>query len=357
MKFVLKLVDKQIFYDEKYVFIDGTMCATYDNNSVTWLTDHSVLAKFNHYPENSWILSKKYEDGILEAHDRDKILRNQSYNKIIGTYTGTHAGALASYIAYKHSLTTTVIKKSIARENNIQQKPNVTKEQNKSASPPLTVKDKKEPAHQTNIEKEVPRKSEPKYVPPKQELPKIERRYEEPPVYEPPKQEYEYKKPDFTPPPAPIPSGSSEENAGCIGPIGGLAIAILVLIIAIKMIPQSWKDLSTYIPEGDIGITICFFSSLIGGVISVLMSLLVKKCKFISCLSTFLIACGIGVAINVFILFKDIFAGDYEFTGFILFDLPLAVFAPILGCFQFAFPIGIGVIIICGIICLIKKNS
>lgn len=357
MKFVLKLDNKQIFYDEKHIFIDGCVCAAYDNSSVTWIADGSVLVKFNHYSDHSWILSKKYDDGILEAHDRDKILRNQSYNKVLGSYTGTHSGALASYIAYKHSLTTPIVKKSTNHEKNIQPKQNTTQKQTQRPSSSKTVPTKKETPYQANLQQEIHPKPEQKYIPPKQESPKIEKRYEEPPIYEPPKQEYEYKKPDFTPPPAPIPSGGSEESSGCLGPIAWLAIGILALVIAIKMIPQSWKDLSTYIPEGDIGITICFFSSLIGGVIAVLMSLLVKKCKFTSCLSAFLITCGIGIVINILILFKDIFAGDYEFTGFILFDLPLAVFAPILGCFQFAFPIGIGVIIICAIICLIKKKS
>ncbi len=356
MKFVLKLADRQIFYDEKYVSIDGNICATYNDSNVTWLADCSVLAKFKHYPDHTWTVLENSSRTLIEAHDRDKTLRNLSYNKVIGTYTGPHAGALASYIAYKHSLTTPVVKKSANSEKNIQPKQNITQKQTQSPSS-TTVQAKKETPSQANLQQEIRPKLEPKYIPPQQEPPKIEKRYEEPPVYEPPKQEYEYNEPDFTPPPAPIPTGSSEENAGCIGPIGGLAIAILVLIIAIKLIPQSWKDLGTYIPEGDIGISICFFSSLIGGVIAVLMSLFIKECKFTSCLSAFLITCGIGVAINILILFKDICAGDYEFTGFILFDLPLAVFAPILGCFQFAFPIGIGVIIICGIICLIKKKS
>ncbi len=354
MKFVLKLGDKQIFYDENHVFIDGIMCATYNDNGVTWLSTSSLLSKFNHYSDHSWIL---HDEGILEAHNRDKILRNQSYNKILGTYTGTHSGALASYIAYKHSLTTPFIKKTACPVSSTEPKQKASETPKKSPEKTKVTQPKKTTSTQQSVQKELPHKPEQKYIPPKQEPPKIEKRHEEPPIYEPPKQEYEYKKPDFTPPPAPIPSGGSEENSGCLGPIAWLAIGILVLIIAIKMIPQSWKDLSTYIPEGDIGITICFFSSLIGGIIAVLMSLFVKECKFTSCLSAFLITCGIGIGINILILFKDIVAGDYEFTGFILFDLPLAVFAPILGCFQFAFPIGIGVIIICGIICLIKKNS
>ena len=338
MKFVLKLGDKQIFYDESHVFIDGVKCASYTNNAVTWLSTSSLLAKFNHYSDHSWLL---YDDGILEAHNRDKILRNQSYNTILGSYTGSHSGALASYIAYKHSLTTPFIKK------NTSVAPKKTQEQTHVSQPRKVV----QPLQ--NVQEKVEHKPEPKYTPSKQEMPKVEKIFEKPPIYEQPKQDYEDNKPDFTPPPAPIPSGSSESSGGGLGFI----IAIITIIIAIKLIPKSWKDLPTFMAEGDIGITISFFSSLIGGVLAIFRCLYDKESKISSALSTFLTTCGIGVAINVFILFKDIFAGDYEFTGFILFDLPLAVFAPILGCFQFAFPIGIGVLIICGIICLIKKNS
>lgn len=345
MKFVLKLADRQIFYDEKNISIDGNICATYNDSNVTWLADCSVLAKFKHYPDHTWTVLENSSRTLIEAHDRDKTLRNLSYNKVIGTYTGPHAGALASYIAYTHSLTVPA-----------KPKPNVVEQQVKPADSPKAIHVKKETILQEEAQ-QVPPAPEKKYISPKQEIPKIEKIYEEPPVYMPPKQEYEYKKPDFTPPPAPIPSGGSEESVGCIGPIGGLLIALVILIIAIKLIPQSWKDLPTYLADGDIGITISFYSSLIGGVLAIFRCIYDKESKISSALSTFLITCGIGVAINVFILFKDIFAGDYEFTGFILFDLPLAVFAPILGCFQFAFPIGIGVLIICGIICLVKKNS
>lgn len=345
MKFVLKLADRQIFYDEQHIFIEGNMCATYSNTHVVWIPNNSTLAELKHYVDHSWTLVKTFENGILEAHDRDKTLRNLYYNKVLGTYTGSHAGALASYIAYKHYLIVGGLPKTCTQLSNIQHK-QTSNAKNKIPEPLKAVEPPK-----------VTHEQEQKYIPPKYETPKIEKLYEAPHIYELPKQEEEYEKLNLTLPPAPIPSGNCEENTGCIGPIAGLAIAVLVLVIAIKLIPQSWKDLGPYIAKGDVGIIICFFSSLIGGILAIFKCIYEKECKLSSSLSAFLITCVIGIVINIIILFKDIIAGEHEFTGFILFDLPLAIFAPLLGCFQFAFPIGIGVIIICGIICLIKKKT
>lgn len=356
MKFVLKLADQQIFYDEKHVYIDGNMCASYNNTQVVWLPNNLPLAELKHYRDNTWTLAKRFDNCMFEAHDRDKLLRNLSYNEIIGSYTGSHTGALASYISYKHYLSIGGIPKTSTEVKNTQHRK--TAIENKAPQPSIKQAEQKvERPITPKAKNQSPNEAEQKYIPPKQELPKIERRYEEPPIYEQPKFEPEYSKPNFTPPSVPIPSGSSEESDGCLGPIAGLAIGILVLIIAIKLIPQSWKDLGTYIPEGDTGIIICFFSSLLGGIISVLMSIFIKECKFTSCLSAFLITCLIGIILNIVILFGDLYNGTVEFTGFFLFDIPLAIFAPILGCFQFAFPIGIVAAIICGIICLIKKKS
>ena len=332
------------------------MCASYDNRQVIWLPSNLTLAELKHYSDHTWTLAKNLDNCMFEAHDRDKILRNLSYNKIIGSYTGSHAGALASYIAYKYYLNVGDIPKtSTAVQNTQHSKTTIETESNQY--PIKTVEQKAKIPITPKIENQVLPEPEIKYIPQKQELPKIERLYEEPPIYEQSKFESEYNKPDFTPPPVPIPSGSSEESGGCLGPIAGLAIGILVLIIAIKLIPQSWKDLGTYIPKGDTGITICFFSSLLGGVTAILMSIFIKECKFTSCLSAFFIICLIGIILNIVILFGDLYNGTVEFTGFFLFDIPLAIFAPVLGCFQFAFPIGIVSSIICGIICFAKKKS
>lgn len=349
MKYVLNLRDRQIFYDDSYVFIDGTVYATYDNTGVTWFNTTSLLAKFKYYSDHSWLL---YDGEMLEAHDRDKTLRNQLYNKILGTYTGTHAGALASYIAYKHSLTTPCINKTTTVAKDIQPKQNTNEKHTQSSSSSKAVPVKKEPAPKINLKKDVPREAEPKYIPPK-----VENRYENSSIYKPPKQDHVYKKIDFTPPPAPIPGGSSAENSGCISPIAGLAIAIFVLVIAIKMIPQSWRDLSKYIPEGDTGITICFFSSIIGAVLSIIIAILKKKNIFTTSMATFVGVCGISIVINTIIQIKEILEGTHEFLGFALIDIPLSIFASVLGQFQFALPIGIGVLIICGIIHLVKKNK
>lgn len=359
MKYTLKLANKEVLYDENSVYIDGNVWATYNDKEVIWTATSSKIAELNCYRDHSWALVESLNRCIFEAHNRDNSLRNQSeHNKLLGKYTGPHTGALASYIAYEYYLTLPATEtkqkatKSVQNNEKTEVKEPVAQKAVKQEAPveakPIPIKKKQPTPPVTN------REPEPKYIPPKQEPPQKEFIYEEPPVYKPPeetrKESYDYK-PKIDRPTIQIPSSDSSEHSGCLG----IAIGIFVVAIAIKLIPKSWDDLDVYIPEGDIGMTICFFSAVIGAIIALLRSIFSDSCKLGSCLTTFLIPCVIGIVINIFVLFKDIIAGDYEFTGFILFDLPLAIFAPILGCFQFAFPIGIAVTIICGIICFFKK--
>ena len=322
-----------ITYDNEFVYYDGKHIASYSTSSVSIPYATKSLGSISRIRgDTHGKLTSPYNMEI-RTNIYDHTLREVPSDKIVATYDGTPTGAIACFLAHEF-----FEQKSKAEANSkfVAKQQNYTSVERKTIETNATIA-KKEVVEEPVFPKQVFKPEEPVYKP-------------EPLRYE------EYKKEEFKPPQIPVPSGGNSENStggGCLG----IIIAAVLIFFAIKLIPQSWKDLSTYIPEGDTGITICFFSSLIGAVLAVIVATLKKKDVFNTSMSTFLGVCGISVVINSIIQIGDILEGTYEFLGFSLIDIPLAIFASILGQFQFALPIGIGVLIICGIIHLAKKKS
>jgi len=326
----------EVLYNENEISIKGELFATYTSGAVTYSRLKSNIGYL--YRESgetvgiSTVCKYKFTTDVYNH----KIICYET-KQVVACYDGKPTGAIASFIAYLYYLSKqkkeanstplvkqqTIIPKHVVTQNNQTQK-----EVLKTEQPVKEVIIPKEPVKEVQIKQE---------------------EYIEPPKYEPPKYE----------PPAPkvpMPSGGSSNSgsssAGCLWVILGA----LAIYSAIKIIPQSWQDMPEYVAAGDTGMTICFFSSVIAAILAVLVAIFKKEEVFSSSMSTFLGVCGVAIVINSIIQIGDVVEGSYEFLGSTIIDIPLSIFASVLGQFQFALPIGIGVIIVCGIIHFAKKK-
>lgn len=354
-------------YDNTAVYIGYERCASYTTFDVTRELTKETFGKISRLSGNTYGETPFYPIPKVRCNIADHTIRIDSSNIVVATYKGTPIGAVAGYLLYeyleykKKQKIATVAKASTVTTESTKKVEKVTSaNQTETKKEAVKSSQAEKPKEKVNKPKEDAAKpSKSKKIEDFEEpiIPEIQtrrpREYEDYKEYKVP----EYKR-DFSPPNIPVPSGgNSEESGGCLGGFAGIAILFVIVAIAIHMIPDSWRDLGTFIPKGDIGIIICFFSAVIGAIIALVASIVSKIPMFAQSMMIFLSTCGIGIIVNVCLLLSEIFSGNCMFTGFFLFDIPLAIFAPILGSFQFAFPIGIALAIICGIIHLIKKHN
>lgn len=329
MKVIIKSNNIVINFLPPYVQINNINYAKYTTSLVSKCNGDKTLGKL-YRKDGNFCGACMFNPSLkIKANMADHTLRNMTTNEVVATFEGSSLGAIASYITYVY-LTYT---KNSSPQNNasLQTITANTNPQYVQSADKVVIPNSELYAQKEFIKPE--EKAE--YI---KQIPKDDYRVPDPPRHQLPS----------------IPTGDGGGSGGGGSGCGCLAaiLGVLGFISALSLIPQSWEDLTTYIPEGDTGITICFFSALIGGILAVIISVFSKKPKFLSCMQTFLVTCAIGIVVNAFILIKD----GVEFTGFFLFDIPLSIFAPILGCFQFALPIGIVTAIICGIACSFKNN-
>lgn len=350
MKLTVNKTNQVITYDAKSVLKGNHEYAYYDSSSVTCFGNETRLGQLYRSNGDTYGICFSNRNFKVRSDIYTHTLKNAETDEILATFEGTCTGAVAAYICYMHLSIKFGDSKIPCIESNGKKIPYTPTAPSAYTEPPKQTKPKSK--DYIVVKEQPPIKEE--FIP-KEIIPKKEKLEEYKPE-EPKREEFKYEeKRNFDPPRIQIPSGgeggggpSNMSGCGCVFAI----IAVIGVFVAIAMIPQSWKDLSSYIPAGDSGITICFFSSLIGGVIAVLMSIFSKEPKFTSCIQAFLTTCIVGIVLNAIIVLAE----GVEFTGFFLFDIPSAIFAPILGCFQFALPIGIATCVICGIICSAKKK-
>lgn len=337
MKITLTNTNQVITYDDKSVFIGNKQLASYTTSNVIRLLTNQTIGSIYRISGNTYGKLIHFPQIEIRTNLSDHTLRSIPSETVVATFEGTPCGAIASYIMHKY-LELASSKKEFTKKVEIKNTPSKS---HKNILDPIKPPQYEPEDKKTKKECITPKKpiepKEPIII--KKELPK------ELPVEKEPFQK------DFNLPPPPISSGTNSEGSSGAGCLVIIIVAIFIYF-AIKLIPQSWEDLSVFIPQRDSGIIICFFSAVIGAIVALLMSIFSKEPRFLSCMSGFLGICAAGVVINSIIVLAE----GVEFTGFFLFDIPLSIFAPILGCFQFAFPIGIGVSIICGIICLARKK-
>lgn len=329
MKLILNSSRHVVTWDTSYITINGKKYASFDASSVTTIFNNTCIGRIYRSQGDTYGTSISNNSLLIRSNLSDYTLRNSETDEVLASFEGTPTGAVASYLAFiyfsKHRF-------RITPDDVMLKDTYVTQDVSK---PHRRIENKEFKILERQFESPIKQPIEPP----------VERPTEPPTMV--------HKREPIEPPRIFVPTSSqtpSESNTGC-GCIAGI-LGIIGLFVAISMIPQSWEDLGKYIPAGDSGITICFFSSLIGGILAVLIAVIAKKPSFISCMKAFLSACTIGIIINAIILLSE----GVEFTGFFLFDIPLSIFAPILGCFQFALPIGIAAALISGIVCAVKKD-
>ena len=332
MKITLLNSSSIFTYDNECVYVDNARYAYYTTSGVSQPYSSKPIGSITRINGDTYGCLNNFPTPQIRTNIYDHTLRSVSEDEIVATYEGTPAGAIACFLVYQFL---EYQKKENVAKNNSLQIDNVVTKKNIQEKPKTPVVEKHE-EQEIVIPKKIYKPDEPVYKP-------EQHKYEE------------HKKEDYTPPKIPVPSGGNSENntgGGCLV----IIIAIVLIFFAIKLIPQSWKDLATYIPQGDTGITICFFSSVIGAILAIVVASLKKYNVFSASMSTFLGVCFISVIINTIIQIDEILQGTHEFIGSSIIDIPLALFASVLGQFQFALPIGIGVLIICGIIHIAKKK-
>lgn len=351
---------ESVVCQKNIVYINSKPYAHYSHEMV-WLVNvpriighisnepNRYTAKLNLEPSKKYVL-KTFEKEIFEEHTKEKIAISDNMN----------FDSLAAVLAYRHY--TLMQERSKVESRQKQTTPKVNASTPKTITRQTLQKTSQEKPKEFKVVQSQKPKPEKIRVEPKPEKLKIEKTQFEKHKPERKREEFKqegnrreekrYEEPPRELPNIPLPTGGSSEDGGG-GYAGCIWIPILLLCIgvAISMIPQSWRDLGEYIPKGDTGITICFFSSLIGGITAIAISFLKKTPDFSYCMTWFFRCCVAGIVINTISLLAE----GVEFTGFFLFDIPLSFFAPILGCFQFALPIGIVAAIVSGIVCLARK--
>lgn len=328
MKLALAYDNEVITYDFSCVYIKTFDCATYTYSDVCLTLTSETIGKIHR--ENGITYGTLCCDSspLVCSNTSDHTLRLLPSNDIVASFDGTATGSIACFLTH-------VFFEYVKKDNfNTNKNTTVIKPHNLDQN---VISKKIIPTNTTSRKEEDLAELTPKPTPTM--------------LYKPPKLKENKKHNDFRPTSPPVPT---ENKCGLSFGPGFIWLCILGLVLysAIKIIPQSWKDLSTYIPAGDSGITISFFSPLMGAILALLISIFKKRADFFYSITTFLGACIIGIIINAITLLVE----GTEFTGFFLLDIPLSLFAPILGCFQFALPIGIVTFIVCGIICLVRNK-
>ena len=318
MELIIQKTGEQIKYDSKYVYIHNVKRTLYLQSAAMWLDNRELITTFN--TKGSTVYTKTTFDKSIKVYSlsHSKKILDSKTQEVVATYSGSTEGAIVAYVTYCY-----------AKAQGI-------------------IQDEKETNHY-KLENQIP-----KFERIEKNEKKEYNEYEKKETKEPIKKDYDVPQINVPIPGVAGGNNSSEDSgAGCLG----VAILGIIGVVAISLIPQSWKDLTHFIPEGDLGIIISFFSAVIGGILGIIVSLRSKTSSFTNGMGTFLGTCGLGVGICAIMLLQEITSGTSKFTGFILFDIPLCIFAPLLGSFQFAFPIGIGVAIICGIIHFVKSQN
>lgn len=327
----------KVEYNESGIYINSKKIATYGQAFIRNTTDNGYIGKM--YLKGDTIYAETLF-GITNTfyiiNDKGYII-NRNTKKVVAQFNNNNPyGAMAAYIAYVYF--------RFLKQNN-----NTSTKISKLLDEVLEGKTVKR--ENKVIEKPVDEKSIIFNNYKKSEYKRPERKIEEYKIPE--KKNEDYKLPEKKQKKVNVPVASGG---------GGISIIFILIIglaiyATLQCIPDSWKDLKTYIPRGDPGIIICFFTALAGGIVSLLYSIFSKKPDFEECLTYFGGVCSLGIIISAILTLISYSKGDTKFVGFFLFDIFLCILAPVIGVLQFAIPIGIGVVVICGIICLIKKNS
>lgn len=353
---IIKILNGETIGNITFPSGKGSFKADLSSHSIIDMDSGKICAKFDTYPIGaiaSYIvylhLCSKNQQIVTQPKRKIK-LKQMSNTKLSGKST---VRSVSRRCIKAESDTT---QKSIIPPviNHTEIKPNSELPKKEEIKPQIETS---EPNVESKLEK-----TQPKVEPIKQPI-----KIEPPPIEEYIPKEFEYKKEDFEYEKEnendfsyendsfkiSIPSGESNSDSDASGCLWVIILGV-IFAIAISMIPKSWQDIPKYLAKGDTGLTTCLFSSILAAIIAVGASIFND---IITALKAYLVTCSISVIINSFIQIGDIWDGTYEFCGIIIIDIPLAIFASLLGQFQFAFPIGIGVLIVCGIIHLVKNSK